>query len=176
MPRCYYKNAHTSQPGTVLECACFPSILITPFFIFKHVPVWTINYMITSVLLATGRDLGEVPITQSLHCSQLCVSSECNWILLFPISDEIRKQDYNSSHRGPWAAELGTPLHKLFFPFGNLWLLSSLSTNTLINHHVIMRRLERRMPSMWHSLFQENTNTHTHVPVLTGSLLRESQE
>ena len=56
-----------------------------------------------------------------------------------------------------------------FFSFSNYWLLSKLSTDTHISHHVIMGRLERRTPSAWHSLSQDAC-AHTFTSLFSQAL------
>lgn len=57
-----------------------------------------------------------------------------------------------------------------FFSFSNYWLLSKLSTDTHISHHVITGRLERRMSSAWHGLSQEDTCAHTFTRMFSQAL------
>lgn len=59
---------------------------------------------------------------------------------------------------------------QVFFSFSNDWLLCKLSTDTHISHHVIMGRLERRTPSAWHSLFQEDTWAHMFMRLFSQAL------
>ena len=56
-----------------------------------------------------------------------------------------------------------------FSSFSNYWLLSKLSTDTHISHHVITGRLERRTPSAWHSLSQDAC-AHTFTSLFSQAL------
>lgn len=110
-----------------------------------------INYIVTTTGGVAGRSPYPVPAQLPERLPAMCISSESSWVLLLPLSDEI-KNSTAAVHTEAPGQRIWAPIVKPFLSFSNYWLPNELNTKPRVSHYVIMGSLEMRMSSMWHRL------------------------